>query len=504
MELNEVRERFEPQSDPRPAATVVLMRDADHGMEVLLTLRPKALRFMGGASVFPGGAVAGADLDPRWQEASRLAADDAALALDVEDPAVALGFYVAALREAFEEVGFLGESGRLSALDQDDADDAGRFLERCLDGGVTLATDELVPAGRWVTPLGSPIRFDTRFFLTVVPEGWEPHPDPAEVEGCDWVTPSEALAGLASGERLMAPPTIEMLQRLDRYASTLEALAAFGERGLRGAGGVLSLRVSPLVHVVLAPNAGTMTGPGTNTYIVGSGPYLVIDPAVDDETYLEAIHEATDGDITEILVTHRHADHVGGASVLAGQTRAPVRAFGSDPAGSAPVSPVADGAALSVPGVSLRAMHTPGHASDHLCFYMEGAASLFAGDCILGEGTAVIAPPDGDMRAYMSSLRRLRSLHIDRIYPGHWKPLDGGAAVIDGYIAHREARAAKILGAVGEDATSLDSIIAGAYDDTPEHLHPIARYSATAHLHLLEEEGLVERVDERWRRSHRG
>jgi ribonuclease/clavin/mitogillin len=450
---------------------------------------------MGGASVFPGGAVAEADRDPAWERHSSIDGERARTALGDPDDSAPLSWYVCALREAFEEVGFPIFT---ETVDRSIADDARLFFNLCEERGLSLPTETLVPAGRWVTPLGSPVRFDTRFFLAVAPESFEPDPDPNEVESADWITASDALTAIASGTRLMAPPTVEMLQRLDRYGSCAEAIEGFTRTELRGAGNVLSIRVSPLVYVVLAPNAGVMTGPGTNTYVVGSGPYLVIDPAVDDEEYLEAIGRETQWDVEQILITHRHSDHVGGAAEVARRTDAPVRAFGDALAGDSEVVPLASGETIEVPGVSLRAIHTPGHASDHLCFYMDGAASLFAGDVILGEGTAVVAPPDGHMGDYMETLHRLQDLHIDRIYPGHWKPLDGGRAIIDHYIAHRLEREAKIEAAVGDDLSTLDEIVERAYSDTPPHLHPVARYSALAHLESLERSGRVIRSDDRW------
>jgi glyoxylase-like metal-dependent hydrolase (beta-lactamase superfamily II)/8-oxo-dGTP pyrophosphatase MutT (NUDIX family) len=484
-----------PQVEPRPASTLVLMRDSAEGLQVLLTVRAAHLRFMGGASVFPGGAVAEADRNAAWERLSDIDIQRARSALgDPDDPAP-LAWYVCALREAFEEVGFPIFD---EVVDRSIADDAQLFFDLCNERGLTLPTEMLVPAGRWVTPLGSPVRFDTRFFLAVAPPGYEPDPDPNEVESADWITASDALTAIASGARLMAPPTVEMLQRLDRYGSCAEAIEGFTRTELRGAGNVLAMRVSPLVYVVLAPNAGVMTGPGTNTYIVGSGPFLLIDPATDDDEYLDAVGRETQWDIDQVLITHRHSDHVGGAAEVARRTGAPVRAFGGAEAGDAVVVPIAADEVIEVPGVALRALHTPGHASDHLCFYMTGAASLFAGDVILGEGTAVIAPPDGDMGDYLDTLHRLRDLHIDRIYPGHWKPLDGGQAVIDGYISHRKEREAKIEAAVGEHPATIDEIVERAYADTPVHLHPVARYSALAHLELLERVGRLVRVDHRW------
>lgn len=427
--------------EPRPAATLAVVRESDRGLEVLVTVRPESLRFMGGAVVFPGGTVEANDHDER----------------------------ATALREASEEVGFPVHD-----------------------------PDLLVPAGRWVTPLGAPVRFDAHFFVTRSPEGWEPVPDPAEVAGCMWWTPAEALTRLAAGEVIMAPPTIEMFQRLDAFSSVDETIKHFSETEGVGGASVLSIRLSPSVHLVLAPNPGVMTGPGTNTYIFGFGPTFVIDPAVDDEEYLDTVVSLA-GDVAAILITHRHSDHVGGAAALAERTGAPVRAFGGQPAGAADVVPILDGEVLSAGAGRLVALHTPGHSSDHLCFHAESAASLFAGDNVLGEGTAVIAPPDGNMKAYLESLDRMRVLGVDRIYPGHFKPLDGGTAVIDGYIAHRLDREAKIAAALSSEPSSIESIVRSAYADTAPGLHAIAAYSARAHLDKLEAEGRAEGIDGGWR-----
>jgi glyoxylase-like metal-dependent hydrolase (beta-lactamase superfamily II)/8-oxo-dGTP pyrophosphatase MutT (NUDIX family) len=426
---------------PRLAATLAILRDGPAGLEILLTLRPKELRFMGGAIVFPGGAVDPDDRDER----------------------------VTALREAAEEVAF-----------------------------PPCDVDRLVPAGRWVTPLGAPIRFDTHFFIVRAPDDWEPSANPTEVADALWSTPAAALVELASGAMSMAPPTVEMLQRLDAFDTYQDAVEGFTTSEGIGNSDILSVRLSPLVHVVLAPNPGVMTGPGTNTYVFGSGPTYVIDPAVDDGAYLDLVCELA-GEVAAILITHRHPDHVGGAVALSERTGAPVRAFGTDDAGGARVVPIADGERFSSGSPALVALHTPGHASDHLCFYVEGAAGLFAGDNVLGEGTAVIAPPDGNMSDYMRSLQRLRTLHIDRIFTGHFRPLDGGTELIEGYIAHRLEREAKIVGALRQNPIPLDDVVAAAYSDTPVHLHPIARYSALAHLEKLRDEGRATLEDDLWR-----
>ncbi|HET7482447.1 MAG TPA: MBL fold metallo-hydrolase [Actinomycetota bacterium] len=485
-------------SEPRPAATLVILRDGDAGPEVLVTVRPETLRFMAGATVFPGGAIDPADLDPRWASASSLSPADASRATGIDDPHIALGAYVGALREAFEEVGFLLGSGRLEAIPRATEDRPDDFLATCLGLGVRLATDRLVDAGSWVTPMGAPVRFDTRFFCVRAAADWVPDPDPTEVASARWVTPRGALEDLATGEAMMAPPTVEMLQRLDGHDSVDEILAAISASPLQGSGAILSMRLSPLVHVTLAPNPGPMTGPGTNTYVVGSGPTVVIDPAVDDAAFLDAVMEAASGSIDQILVTHRHSDHIGGVAALVERTGAPVRAFGTEEIDGIVPEPVTEGEVIEAGGATLRTMHCPGHASDHLCWVLEGAASLFAGDNILGEGTAVIAPPDGDMNDYMDTLERLATLDIDRIYPGHFRPLDGGRRMIEGYIEHRAERIRQLKAALADGATLPKEVVAVVYRDTPEELRVAAEIQVVAQLEMLERRGEVRRADDRW------
>lgn len=482
-------------SEPRRAATLVPLRETSGVLEVLITMRPEHMRFMGGAAVFPGGSVASADHDPRWSERSTITNDAAAELLE-EEPDDALSSFICALRESFEEVGLLLADGPFDRLTRVDADHPDRFLERCIELHVTLRTDRLVPGGRWVTPLGSPVRFDTRFFLARVPDGWEPQPDPAEVADCRWIAPSEALEELGRGKLLMAPPTVEMLQRLAAHETFDEAVTSLRGEGVGGSR-IMKARLSPLVQVVLAPNPGVMTGPGTNTYIVGSGPTVVIDPAVEDEEYIETLGEAA-GDVIAILVTHRHDDHVGGVAAIQRRTGAPVRAWGAAEAGGFPVEPLAEGEVIEAGVARLRAMHAPGHASDHVVFLLEGTASLFAGDNVLGEGTAVIAPPDGDMGDYLATLERLRDLDLERLYTGHFRPLDGGRAVIENYLDHRRAREAAIVAAMEKGAELIAAIVEMVYVDVAPALHPIAELSVAAHLDLLARRGEVRRNGDRW------
>jgi glyoxylase-like metal-dependent hydrolase (beta-lactamase superfamily II)/8-oxo-dGTP pyrophosphatase MutT (NUDIX family) len=480
--------------DPRPASSVMLVRDGKEGPEVLLTVRPMGFRFMEGAVVFPGGALSPEDADPRWEAASARRRRDAAAALNEADEVRALAFFVGGLREAFEEVGFLVGQGPIEQL-RNAAGSIG-FLEDCLRHGIVLGTDALVPAGRWATPPGAPARFDTHFFLARVPDDWEPRPNEREVAACLWMTPEKALEELAAGRNVMAPPTIRSLQRLAGHRDVRSMTESILADSPHGPGEVIAARLHPLVRLVLAPNPGLMTGPGTNTYVVGDGPTVVIDPAVSDSEYLDEVVRSA-GEVAAIVVTHRHADHIGGVAELAARVAAPVRALGRQRIAEIEVVPVRDGEVIHAGDVRLVALHTPGHSSDHLCLAM--GSSLFSGDTILGEGTAVIAPPDGDMGEYMASLHRLQGLNVGRIYPGHWKVVERGKEAIGAYIRHRTDREAAVVEALAGGPATEEEIVDRVYADTPTSLRAVAQLTVLAHLQLLEKKGAIARGMAKWR-----
>ena len=483
-------------SEPRPAATVVLLREGVDGPELLLTIRPKHLRFMGGVAVFPGGTVAPADLDPAWARHCTVVPPAQEGAAGSGDDEAARGALVCAFREAFEEVGFIAGEG-VERLERDGVDDPERFLRQCREREVVLATHLLEPAGNWVTPLGSTVRFDARFFLTEVPSGWQPDPDPGEVETCRWIRATDALEELATGTLAMAPPTVQMLQRIEGLSSVAEILETVPHHPLTSSGSTLAARLSPLVQVVLAPNPGLMTGPGTNSYVIGRERKIVIDPAVDDEGYMSALLEIAQP-VERVLLTHRHPDHTGGVAEVVRATGSVVGAWGSESIEGVDVVPIEDGEVIGVDGVSLRAIHSPGHASDHLCFFLEEEKALFAGDVILGEGTSVIAPPEGDMTDYLETLDRLGGLYVARMYPGHFRPRDDGHELITAYKRHRMERERAIVDALATGPATVERIVEMVYVDTPPELHPVAHLSATAHLEKLSHEGRARLQDGRW------
>jgi glyoxylase-like metal-dependent hydrolase (beta-lactamase superfamily II)/8-oxo-dGTP pyrophosphatase MutT (NUDIX family) len=457
-----------------------------------MTLRSRSLRFMGGASVFPGGALGRQDLDPRWKSAANLTPVEAARRLRESDGASALGLHICALREAFEEVGFVSGTGPVDRLKPGRAD--GTFLDQVIEAGVVLDAASLAAAGRWVTPESSPVRFDTRFFVTRTDDQWTPSPDLREVDGARWMTPAGALRALATGELVMAPPTIHVLQSIAGCDDVTAAIARLS--GSVDAGGMpLSVKVHPLVRLVIAPNPGLMTGSGTNSYVVGTHDACVVDPAVDDESYVNVLLQSGP-DIRTVVVTHRHPDHIGGVRSIVEQTGSSVRAWGSSDIDGMPVTPLVDGEVLTFGDAHLRVVYTPGHSSDHVCLLLDDV--LFSGDTILGEGTAVIAPPDGKLDDYIASLRRLRTLPLSRILPGHFRSVDNAHGLIDDYLAHREKRHQSILDVLKGGDSTVEAIVATVYADTPSDLHRLAALTVTAHLEMAERHGQARRAGEKW------
>ena len=256
-----------------------------------------------------------------------------------------------------------------------------------------------------------------------------------------------------------------------------------------------AVRLDELVVRVLAPNPSPMTLEGTNTYLVGaagSGAAVVVDPGPDVPAHRDAVEAALRGagaDPAAVVLTHHHADHAQAAG-WAAAWGVPLHAFA--PAlvpGDAVVLP--EGGRVAAGGAELLAVHTPGHANDHLGLRVAGTGVVLTGDHVLGRGTTIVAYPDGDMGAYLASLRRLRGLGAPRLYPGHGPVVDDPRGVVDGYLAHREERERQVLAAVEAGAADPAAVVAAVYADVPAHLHPAAEYSVRAHLRKLVDEGRV-------------
>jgi glyoxylase-like metal-dependent hydrolase (beta-lactamase superfamily II) len=238
-----------------------------------------------------------------------------------------------------------------------------------------------------------------------------------------------------------------------------------------------------------------MTGPGTNTYLVGIERCAVIDPGPDDAVHVERILEAAGGRVATILATHTHPDHSPAVAALAKSTGAQVlgRAapvHGRQDGTFAPTRVLNDGDAVQVGDRTLRAIHTPGHASNHLCYLLEGTGLLFSGDHVMQGSTVVIGPPDGNMQQYLQSLARLQREPVNRIAPGHGTVIEDAQGELAGLIAHRLQREAKVVERLKHAGrVTIDTLVTSVYDDVDARLHPVAKGSLFAHLLKLEADG---------------
>lgn len=262
--------------------------------------------------------------------------------------------------------------------------------------------------------------------------------------------------------------------------------------------------LSARVRRIVAPNPSVMTGPGTNTYLVGREQVAVIDPGPDERSHIDAILAQGAGRIGWILVTHTHEDHSPAAATLARETGAELWGqLASDDLYQdhtfRPDVPFTDGAVLATPEFRLRAIHTPGHATNHYCVLLEEEGMLMTGDHIMNGSTVVIIPPGGDMKDYLASLQMLKAFPLRQLAPGHGELMPEPLAVIDAILAHRLQRESKVLRALATTGGgTLDELVLHAYDDVPRALHMMAKYSLWAHLIKLARESRAAEGSGRW------
>jgi len=265
-------------------------------------------------------------------------------------------------------------------------------------------------------------------------------------------------------------------------------------------------KIAPGVHRIVAPNPSMMTGPGTNTYLVGEKQVAVIDPGPAIAEHIENIVEKSNTRIKWILATHTHPDHSPGVVSLAETTGAEVLGMPA-PDGRhqdktfSPSRILGDGDVLETDEFALEAVHTPGHASNHLCYRHAGHNWLFTGDHVIDGSTVVIDPPDGNMTHYIESLQRCKALDCEALAPGHGEVIKEPAVAIDWIIDHRFEREAKVRAAVeANPGLTTHELVPQVYQDVDPGLHALAERSLLAHILKLEADGDVVQIDGRWNR----
>jgi recombination protein RecT len=521
------------------AATVMLVRDGDMGLEVLMTRRSMSASFAPGAYVFPGGHMDDVDALAHHNAAFRAGQDQARRTAAL-----------AAVRESFEELGVLLATNAAgewaSSADVAQLDRSQDFYAHTQTAGWTLRADTVFTFARWITDRDLPKRFDVPFLVARMPPGQEPVADESEQFEPVWVRPSDALQRFKAGQFFIIFPTIRTLDKLQAFDSVDALLSAcqsehplfvscpragllngketrhmeheppFGELALVCPHGQIVHELgwqshSPVqllanVQRLTAPNAGTMTGPGTNSYVVGTPDtgYVVIDPGPHEPDHLQRLYDACAGDIRLIVCTHSHPDHSPGAAPLQ-QLCANAPVIAGLPSGPharsdsqfAPQRVLQDGEVITLAGAShthsLHVVTTPGHTANHLCLWLAEDDVLFSGDHILNGSTTIISPPDGHMGDYLHALDKL---HVQCasddafILPAHGYAMDRAQSRIAQLKTHRLTREAKVAQAMAlMPQGTEDDWVALAYSDTPQSLWPLAKHSMRAHIeHLRESE----------------
>lgn len=536
---------------PRPpvptlnAATVLLLRDGAQGLEVLMTRRSTKASFAPGAYVFPGGGIDALDAQSHAAAARRATQSDEQLTQAI-----------AAIRESFEELGVLlarHPDGRWADADDIAAlDRHAPFAAQCQARGLQLAADGVFTLARWITDRDLPKRFDVPFLVARMPEGQTPVADEAEQFEPQWVRPQEALDRHAAGGFFMIFPTIRTLQRLAQFKRVDDVLAAcavseaplwtscpragllagkearymedempFGELALVCPDGQIAhaldwqserpVQLLKNVQRLTAPNPGVMTGPGTNSYLVGDPAtgYIAIDPGPADAEHLARLWRAAGGDIRWIVCTHSHPDHSPGAAPLqqlcarAGRAAPPILGLPSAPTARAdsqfaPDRSLSNDELLTLTGKgldgeithTLQVVHTPGHAANHVCLLLQEDGLLFSGDHILNGSTTIINPPDGNMADYLDALDRLDQLcaehGVEFILPAHGHVLGEARAAIAQLKGHRLAREAKVIAAMQAlPEGTVEQWVELAYADVPPRMWPLAQRSLIAHVERI-------------------
>jgi len=267
-------------------------------------------------------------------------------------------------------------------------------------------------------------------------------------------------------------------------------------------------RLSPRIRRVVAPNPGPFTYTGTGVYIIGEGEVAVLDPGPVIAEHEAALDAALNGEkVTHVLVTHHHLDHSPMARVLAAKhgclvyamspaggipAGGEVRLEAGDDVGFYPDEEVRDGHHFAGPGWTLRALHTPGHTSNHVCYALEEENTLFSGDHIMAWSTSVVSPPDGSMGDYIAQLQRIRELDFDIIWPTHGPSIDEPGPFIDAYLAHRFERERQVIAQLAAGRTNIKQMVEEMYADVDKRLHPAAAHSVLGHMIYLVEKGLVD------------
>ena len=500
-------------SNIHQAASVLLAR-AHGSKEVFVVARAPALRFLGGFLAFPGGKVHSSDE-----------------ALARTTPGLT-GQHVAAVRELFEEAGVLlardangacPTAEKLVPLRRELMAEQMTFHDLLAEHKLRLHPEDLAYAGSLVTPAFAQQRFDTAFFVAVLPPGQTAEVWPGELTEGAWHSAERVLQDWDAGDNLVSPPTVALLQAIrgrpvEDWLNQLARSASDGperpERTLRASDSPIWF--SPSVQMIPLLSEGLPPSTHTNAYLVGRDPAYLIDPGTSDAQEQGRLFVLLAGrGLRGVVMTHHHSDHIGAAKICAERYGVPILAHpltAQALRGRIDVQRfINDGERLDLGaapdgrgGWHLQAIHTPGHAAGHLSFWEPRYRLLFVGDMVSMLSSVLIPPPpDGDLAAYLDSLRRLQTYPARLLLPAHGSPSARPAFVLEQTLSHRREREEKLLQALAAGPRTVLELVMELYRGLPAELMRFAEMQIQAGLHKLQREGRAVAVDENtWLSPH--
>ena len=470
---------------PRPSATLMITRDGDEGVEVLLGYRSKSMPAFPGYWAFPGGGVSRVD-----KEAAE------SLGISVQHCAI--------LREVVEELGLAPMDGKMVEVEEQFRDmvvfDKANWFPLALDGDISIDTEGIRIISMRTTPPFGPMRFENTFFHIHA----QSHDDfslvgQTEFEDARWMRPQDVIGAWQNHAIKVAPPVVTLLMEVVRCLEIMngdmESVAIDLEKRKPGRRSILfahGVEVVPVKTATLPP------ADHTNCYLVGDpeGDFVLVDPAFRHREGMEEVAEAVDrhkGELIAILYTHTHSDHLADIGLLKEAFDVPIWS------GTGQHDRLlSDGEILSLGNQEWRVLHTPGHHPHHICLLSE--AGLIAGDMVAGIGTILVPPGEGDMETYVVQLERLLDEDPHLIFPSHGPVIPLPDKVLEHYISHRMKRHQAVFNAL-EHASELNEIARIAYSDTPDAHPGLAVDQTLSHLLSHEKNGNVRRHDGGWVRA---
>ena len=497
---------------PRDSAAVVPWRRSrsTREIEVYWVRRAENLRFMGGWYSFPGGGLSRRD-EATFSEGVTGHGEDHQSS-DEENRRLA----ACAIRELFEEAGILPSKEPLRGIGT-----ASSYLyklrEELLEKRISLAgvaqrlggaldPSRLTFAGRWITPASSPIRFDARFFLLEWPERelLQPLIVPGELEEGAWIHPSEAIERWQRGEVLIAPPGLYILRALAEDGPG-KALPRLRQPRNIDVGPFRRMEFFPGMQLLPLRTETLPPATHTNAYVLGNRERVLVDPGASGEAEIGRLRlaaralEQEGGRFTGIWLTHHHRDHIGAVRAMREFLGVPVwaHALTAERVASAGIEvqhEFADGQRVVLDGdppLTIRVIHTPGHARGHLCFFEERLRAAVVGDLVAGGSTIVIDPPEGDMDDYLNSLQKVIDLKPRYLLPGHGPLVTQAVAKLEEMIEHRHWREEKVLASWRSGLRQPKEMLPKVYEDVAPAAYPLAERQILAHLDRLKKLGKI-------------